>query len=130
MHACSKCGCTVFTLEAPRSTVGGYQINTGIKLATCMECGSQDRPKEVEKMIEKEAEKQHKLQAILREKRKREEEEERYRCQPYQLLLAEWLKQFNQYAQGTEKYEAELRARDEWEQQRADDWRAYQLGRY
>jgi Zn-finger protein len=97
-HACSKCGCTVFTLESPKSTVANYKIDTGLKLATCMECGSQDRPKEVEKMIEEKAQKQWKMDAIRRELDRRKEEEERYRCQPYQLLLAEWLKEFNKYA--------------------------------
>ena len=47
IHRCVKCGSTVFTLESPRANVAGSRVNTGIKLATCMECGNQDRPETV-----------------------------------------------------------------------------------
>lgn len=91
MHACAKCGCTVFTLERPKSNIGGNFINTGIKLATCMECGSQDRPKEVEELAAKQAKDAE---------AKRQEELWRISSYDYERLLAKWLRSFEYYARG------------------------------
>jgi hypothetical protein len=82
--------------------VANHLIHTGLKLATCMECGSQDRPKEVEKLIKEKEEKAWKEEAIRREMERRREEERRYELRPHRQLLAEWLQQFNRYARGEE----------------------------
>ena len=83
MHACSKCGCTVFTLERPKSNIGGHAINTGIKLATCMECGSQDRPHEVVQKTQQ-WKTEYKAEALDKTEQ----------------LLAKWLRSFEYYARG------------------------------